>query len=253
VRWLLLYVALAVLAAQSVFQSFLTRYLLPLLPLVLTCAGAGMARMERFLASEANPSWRKAGRWLLPLTVGVTMVWPLGFGLASVFVQREAFGDLYAAGRLIRREMPPSTKVYSNETYKKNMNAIKIAFASRHQAELIPDIQGIEALDSLPPSQRRGILEAWSEAADARGVPRMESGSVVVLHSAYGGRAGVAFLETILSRRYKLKPVPGGYFESRIVPLFPDIMQEPGTHQNPLAWGLRYQPQEFQTRLYVIP
>ena len=255
VRWLLLYVALAVLVAQSVFQSFLTRYLLPLLPLVLTCAGAGMARAERFFTSEerAPSAWREAGRWLLPLVVSVTIIWPLGFGLASVFLQREAFGDLYAAGRMIHDRMPPSAKVYSNETYKKNMNAIKIAFASQHQAELIPDIQGIEDLGSLPPSQRRGILEAWSEAADARGVRRMESGSVVALHSAYGGRDGVAFLETLLSRRYKLKPVPGGYFESRLVPLFPDIMAEPGTHQNPLAWGLRYQPQEFQTRLYVIP
>jgi hypothetical protein len=251
----LLYVALAVLVAQSVFQSFLTRYLLPLLPLVLTCAGAGMARAERFFTSgERAPSARRgAGRWLLPLVVSVTIIWPLGFGLASVILQREAFGDLYAAGRLIRREMPPSTKVYSNETYKKNMNAIKIAFACGHQAELIPDIQGIEALDSLPPSQRRGILEAWSEEADARGVPRMESGSVVALHSAYGGPASMAFLEALLSRRYKLRAMPDGYFESRIVPLFPDIMQEPGTHQNPLAWTLRYQPQRFQTRLYLVP
>ena len=253
VRWLLLYVALAVLVAQSVFQSFLTRYLLPLLPLVLTCAGAGMARLERFLVSEAKPSWRRAGRWLLPLTVGVTMVWPLGFGLASVMLQRGAFEDLYAAGRMIRETVPPQAKVYSNESYKPDMNGIKLAFASGRRVEMIPDIPALEGAMRQGLSQRE-ILEKWgSGMADAAGVPRMEPGSVVALHSAYGGRAGVAFLETILSRRYKLKPVPGGYFESRIVPLFPDIMQEPGTHQNPLAWGLRYQPQEFQTRLYVIP
>jgi 4-amino-4-deoxy-L-arabinose transferase-like glycosyltransferase len=253
VRWLLLYVALAVLAAQSVFQSFLTRYLLPLLPLLLTCAGAGMARMERFLASEANPSRRRAGRWLSPLTVGVTMVWPLGFGLASVFLQRGAFEDLYAAGRMIRDRMPPSAKVYSNESYKPNMNGIKLAFASGRRVEMIPDIPALESAMRQGQSQRE-ILEKWgSGMADAAGVPRMEPGSVVALHSAYGGPAGMAFLEALLSRRYKLKPVPGGYFESRIVPLFPDIMQEPGTHQNPLAWGLRYQPQEFQTRLYVVP
>jgi hypothetical protein len=261
VRWLLLYIALAVLTAQSIFQSFLTRYLLPLLPLLLTCAGAGMARMERFFGTKGRESGRQdacptRARWLLFPIVAATIFWPLAFGLASVMLQRGAFGDLYEAGRMIRDKMqlPPSAKVYSNETYKPKMNAIKIAFASGHKAEMIPDVEALnsKAILSLGLSQRE-ILERWDTVADAAGVPRMEPGSVVALHSAYGGPSGLSFIEALLAKRYHLKPVRGGVFESSIVPLLPDIMQEGGTHQNPLAWALRYQTQRFQTRLYLVP
>lgn len=81
----------------------------------------------------------------------------------------------------------------------------------------------------------------------------MEAGSILAVHSAYaGGREGLRMLAGGLARRYELAPLEGGVFESRLVPLLPDIMEQPLTHQNPLAWLLRYRTQYFRTELYLV-
>ena len=123
--------------------------------------------------------------------------------------------------------------VYTNETYKPNIHAVKLSYTAGREARLVP----------LP--------EFGSPAAGERMAP----GSVVALHSAYaGGLQGLAAQARFLQEKYNynLEPVAGGVFESSIVPLLPDIMEVPGTHQNPLAWFFRYQPQHFQTRLFLV-
>jgi len=57
-------------------------------------------------------------------------------------------------------------------------------------------------------------------------------------------------MDSLLVRRYQCKRM----FEtrSRIVPLFPDIMERPGTAQNPTAWHWRYEPQDFYTTIWRI-
>ena len=39
---------------------------------------------------------------------------------------------------------------------------------------------------------------------------------------------------------------------SWVVPLLPDIMERPGTHQNPMAWMLRYRKQHFRTTIHEV-
>jgi len=235
VRLLLLYSALAILAAQSVFQSFQSRYLLPLLPLALTCAGAGMARMERAL-SRKGPG----GRRVVLVLAGVTLVWSMGFALAVVFLQRGAFGDLYEAGRYIRGlNLPPATRIYSNETYKPRINCVKLAFAAGRRVDLVPEIPLL--------TEQQGPPGGAGE--------RMPPGSLVVLHSAYsGGLEGQSHFVRLLREDfgYDLKLMDKAVFTSSLVPLLPDIMEEPLTHQNPLAWLLRYRRQEFRTEVYVV-
>jgi hypothetical protein len=83
----------------------------------------------------------------------------------------------------------------------------------------------------------------------------MPAGSIVVIHSAYaGGLMGQEMMARGLRERfgYGLEPLPGGVFESWLVPLLPDIMEEPLTHQNPLAWLLRYKTQQFRTEVFRV-
>ena len=83
----------------------------------------------------------------------------------------------------------------------------------------------------------------------------MPPGSVVAVHSAYaGGFEGQARFIRFLrgSFGYNLRPLEKGIFTSWLVPLLPDIMEEPLTHQNPLAWLLRYRRQDFRTELFVV-
>ena len=236
VRALLLYAALAVLIAQSVFQSFQTRYLLPLLPLALTCAGAGMAHMESALSRHG-----RLGHRVILALVGLTVVWSLGFGLASVCLQRQAFGDVFEAGKAIRVNtgLSREARVYSNEIYKPAMVGVKLAYAAGRTVEMIPEWP---------------YLSDWARRGGPlpQDVPRMAPGSVVAIHSAYGGPSAQSALLRLLGERYDLRPLGRGSFQASIVPLLPDIMEEPLTHQNPLAWLLRYQRQQFSTLLFVV-
>ena len=236
VRALLLYAALAVLIAQSVFQSFQTRYLLPLLPLALTCAGAGMARMENALSRHG-----RLGHRAILAVAGLTVVWSLGSGLASVCLQRQAFGDIFEAGKAIQTdtELSSEARVYSNEIYKPGMVGVKLAYAAGRAVEMIPEWP---------------YLSDWARRGGPlpQDVPRMAPGSVVAIHSAYGGPSTQSALLRLLGERYDLRPLGRGFFHASIVPLLPDIMEEPLTHQNPLAWLLRYQRQQFSTFLFVV-
>jgi len=252
VRWLLLYILLVVIAAQGVFQSFQTRYLLPIIPLAATCAGVGMARLEIYCAGKATGG-KPLAKTLGSLAILLGLLWSMGFGLSSLFLQREAFGDIYAAGKFIRSlpDLPETAKLYTNESYKPHMNGIKLEFASRHPAELIPDLESLEQVAAG--QSQEDLLRLWgSGEPDRIGVARMEPGSILALHTAYGGAARQGFLLQLLQKRYRIQPLKSGYFESSLVPLLPDIMQEPWSHQNPLAWGLRYQRQNFATRLYRV-
>jgi hypothetical protein len=228
IRPMLLYVSLTVLVVQSAFQSFQSRYLLPLLPLVLTCAGAGMARAEAILTERGK--WPRRGMLAM---VGLTVVWSFGFAMAVAMLQHDAFGDIYRAGAFLKAmRLPTTTHIYTNESYKPQLNGVKLAYASGHSAEIIPELRQSAPGGPLPAP--------------------MPVGSILALHSAYGGPEKQRYLFGMLAQRYVLTPIPNGVFESWLVPLLPDIMEDPGTHQNPLAWMLRYRKQSFRTDLYRV-
>jgi hypothetical protein len=76
--------------------------------------------------------------------------------------------------------------------------------------------------------------------------PDLPPGSIVVLHSAYP-----PWTEPMLVRAYqcwRVAEIP----DSLLLPLFPDIMERPGTAQNPTAWIYRYEPQHFWTSIWRI-
>ena len=207
---LFLYLAVFLLLLQSAFSSFQSRYLLPLGPFAAVFAGWGMETLRK--KWEARPL-------LFTLLFAVTIVYGMGFGLASVFLQREVFRDIKEAS-LYLKNLPGETVIYSNEAYK-DLGAVKMRYWSGRA--ILP----YEGERDLPP------------------------GSVLCLSSAYGGARAFTGHRAWLRRKYGVKLLAS--FECGIVPLLPDVMEEPVSHQNPLALTFRYTPQHFRTEIYRIP
>jgi hypothetical protein len=207
---LFLYLTASLLLLQSAFSSFQSRYLLPLLPLAVVFAGRGMAALR--LRWKSRPV-------LFNILFSAAILYGIGFGLLSVFLQRQTFGDLKDAA-LFLREIPPGVPVYSNETYK-DLGPVKLRFWSQRQ------IQAFDPSKELP------------------------SGAVLCFSSAYGGAQAFEQYTPWFSKKYRATFLKS--FQAEIVPLLPDVMQEPYTHQNPLAMTFRYSPQRFETHIYSIP
>lgn len=141
-----------IVVSQAFFQSFLSRYLLPITPLVAVAGGLGIdVALRRF------PRFGTA-------VVALSLAWGLAFGLCSIVLQRQAFGDLAQAGRALADLDPAGAPIFSNETYKAEagMGAIKLEWWSGRS--------DIRPFDELPTKGRPG--------------------SLIVLSSAYGGPEG---------------------------------------------------------------
>ena len=216
-----LFLAFAILALQAVFSSFQSRYLLPLGPFVCLFAGHGFATWERHTAACPRRFW---------LLAGPSLLLALLVSAAVATFQGSPFLDIKQAARAIAEQQPAETaRIYSNEVYNAKIGAAKLAFWL-DQREILP----------IPLTQTRsGELMLMVDQM----VPN--TGDIIVVSSAYGGTENYGrIIETI--RRY-LHVEELGRFNHTLYPIDPDIMQEPGTHQNPLALSYRYRPQRFQT------
>jgi len=203
------YLLLMLLILQSAFSSFQSRYLLPLLPFVSVIAGWGLRIIGEL--------WKKKAV-LFNLLIILIVIYGLGFGMASIFLQREAFGDLKDSALYLRALNLKETPIFSNENYR-DLGPVKMRYWSGYPVR------------PLEPSQ-------------------IQANSIVCLSSAYGGM-GAFYQDTRwLRERHGARLI--ARFESTLVPLLPDIMQEPFTHQNPLALTFRYTPQHFRTEIYQI-
>jgi len=208
------WLTIAILGLQGVFQSFLGRYLVPLLPLYLIYAARGLAHME-----DSAP--RGVHRSVLILALS----WSALLGLGSLVLQREAFGDLRAAANLARvanegKSPHQRSAIYSNEVYKPEagLGAIKLTYWIGEE---------VHPLGQLPAEPAPGTL--------------------VIVSSAYGGPAAyTALVQQLQSRGAKLVRET----DATLTPLLTDIMQQAeGGHQSPVAWPFRYQPQRFRSAL----
>lgn len=216
-----LYSGLAVLLLQSAFSSFQERYLMPWLGLLWVWGGIGLAEFQGRMAAAGR-------RRVFSLAAGVTLVWSAFMALGVLALQRDAFGDFAVAGRWLRLNAPAEAPIYSNEIYNANLGGRliatnKIRFYSGREVRYLFDVQtGAISTGTLPP------------------------GALVCVHSAYGPPD----LEALLQSAYECRQV----FEVRssLIPLFPDIMERPGTAQNPTAWIFRFERQRFRTAIWRI-
>lgn len=207
--------AALILGSQGLFQSFLARYLLPLLPIVLICAARGLA--------FAEDAWKP---WVYRPILLATLAWGILFGLASMVFQRDAFADLKEASLFVREHLPADLPIYSNEEYKREAGL----FAIKERWWIGREVQ---------------TLEDFPDAGEP-------GGAVVLISSAYGGPA---IYRSLMDEWTGWR---GGRvaaeFESRLLPLLPDIMASPEQgHQSPLAWVYRYQTQTFRTAVVILP
>ncbi|MCD6385031.1 hypothetical protein J7M23_04560, partial [Candidatus Sumerlaeota bacterium] len=205
------YVLLSILIMQSVFSSFQSRYLFPVIPFILIYAGYGLVLIEQ--------KFRQRTRWVFSAILLITLVYGMVFSIAVVVLQRETFGDIKAAALFVRKNIPPSTPVYSNEMYRPQILCPKMRYWAQRDIKFY------------------------------YGQPLPEN-AVVCLHTVYGGSAAMDYLLLSIARQYKFQEI--GRFEASIIPLLPDVMEEPISHQNPLAWVLRYRPQTTATFIYRI-
>ncbi len=208
---LFLFLCIAIIGIQSVFSSFQSRYLLPVIPLVLIFAGHGMSLIESRLSNRAP--------YVFKIILFITVVYAASFSVAVMVMQRETFGDLKEAALFVRKEVSADTPVYSNEMYKPHILCPKMQY--------------------------------WSQRTiDFYNGQELPDGAVLCLHSAYGGTSAMRFHLSNLAQDYELQQL--GQFNARIIPLLPDVMQEPLSHQNPMAWVFRYQPQSMTTFIFKV-
>jgi hypothetical protein len=209
--WVTLYLAVAIIGLQSVFSSFQSRYLLPLVPLVCLFAGHGLAIWERH---QEKTKWRF---WIL---AGPALAYALAMSLMVAAWQGNPFKDIKDAARFAAREMnlPEQAAIHSNEVYNAKIGCAKAAFWSGRPVKLL-------GADGLRP------------------------GDAILLSSCYGGLARYRReIESLKTQPVRVVKRFGRY----AVPLLPDIMEEPFSHQNPLALALRYRPQYFETAVLEV-
>lgn len=209
--------ALLLLILQSVFGSFQYRYMMPLLPGVVVLAGNGCAAMEQ----------RKRGAFRVLFLISV--IYLVLFGSAVLIMQRQSFGDQRAAAKLMASRAPRSAGLFANERYGTytQLGCVKFSFWSGRRVQL---------------------LEEHLNRSHAQGIP---AGSFVAISNAYGGEEHARALAMSLEQEYVLRPA-SEVFSATVYPLFDDVMVSPMFNQNPLAWVMRYTPQHFTTRVYVV-
>jgi len=213
--WAFLAFAAVVLAMQSVFAAFQERYLLPLVPFMMTLAGIAASRWEE--GARRRPAVVRA---VLVLILLYCFAWTS----AVLFRQRETFGDIKQAAQYCAK-LPPQARIFSNEWFGGDQPAVKMSFWSGRP------VQGWDGSQSLT------------------------RGDYLCLHSGiYGQSAPYPALGPSPRFQEQLEAVRARYdckeierFYARTVPLLPDIMDSRDTHTSPLAWFFRYSPQRFCT------
>lgn len=214
--WAALYLSAAIFGMHAVFQAFQTRYLLPLVPLVCVIAGHGLSVWQRRCAERPGRFWMLAGP---------AFAYAILFSSLVAFQQGTPFLDIKQAGEYLRN-LPEDTRIFSTEIYNRKIGAAKLEFWS-----------GGRKIEYL-----------------AEGQPLAE-GDYIVLPSVYGSPQGGGWLKYSELRRIILSSAPTTevqQFAYVSYPLLPDIMEEPETHVNPLAFHLRYFRQNFQTSVIVV-
>ena len=216
---------LAILGMQSIFSSFQSRYLLPLVPLACMFAGHGLATCERH-----NDQRRGRLALLTVPALGSALV----FSLFVALYQGDPFLDLKQAAQYLVAKTPDlkERRIFSNETFNEKIGAAKLGFWTGGH-EILP----------LTYFQER-------EGGPILIQNNFKTGDLVVLVSCYGGA------KQYLKVRQTLLDQAGTtlleHFRRSALPLLPDIMEEPETHQNPHALDWRYNPQYFETSVLEI-
>lgn len=224
--WVALYLTLALLVLQSVFASFQSRYLLPLMPIACVYIGHGLATWQRHTERQ---------RVLGVAVSGVAILWGLIFSALVGAWQGQPFLDLKQAAQFVgaRAREGEGVRIFTNDFYNLEIGPVKTIFWSERDA------------DNVHMFLTRGGAEDPVRFGRAYPV----TGDYILVSSIHAGGPERARLVAVhLKETLPAEEVE--VFARRALPLLPDIMEGPeGMSQNPLAVLLRYRPQDFQTRV----
>lgn len=245
--WCFFIFAGIVIAMQSVFSSFQSRYLLPLIPFMMVFVGVAATRWEERVAQR---------RTVIRAALIACLLYSLAWTAAVLVLQRGAFGDIKEAAQFCSR-LPDDARIFSTESYKPQMPSVKMSYwAGREIAGF-----GVYTQDT-PFRAGDRVIRPGDAITNSGELLSLQPGDYVCLHSGYGGLNLAPLLAEhlrfgrfgrqieMLSRHYELEEV--GVFGSELIALLPDIMENPDSHQNPAAWFFRYQPQRFRSTVFRI-
>jgi 4-amino-4-deoxy-L-arabinose transferase-like glycosyltransferase len=228
--WIALYLALTILVLQSAFQAFQSRYLLPLVPLTCIVAGHGMAVWQKRCVDHR-------GRFLA--LVVPALGWGMLFSALVAFYQGTPFVDIKEASEFVRTL--PQERTFSN--------ARGEVFTERRE------VFTTEFYNASIPSPK---VEFWTgrERVHLLGSEvQPRPGDYIIMPSLYGGLGGGGWQQYQQVKKEIAMLLPARELERFAYisyPLLPDIMEEPVTHVNPLAWHLRYFRQNFETTVFEV-
>lgn len=234
--WVGTFLTAGLLVVHSAFQAFQTRYLLPIVPFLCMVAGHGMGVWEKRCKDHPKRFYA-----LLGLAMGHAVI----FSCLVAYFQGSPFLDVKRAGEAIR-EHAPQARVFTIEDYGKlGFKPAKLAFWSGRDEK---DIGQYVAQPELMP----GDLIVLSSFYGAVGVPGLQRGGYSTYRDLLTQITAEEWSLANLNAVERYPCVVAETFSHVSVPLLPDIMQEPLTHTNPLAWYLRYVPQSFQTTILKV-
>jgi hypothetical protein len=220
--WSALFLFGAVIGMQTVFQSFQSRYLLPLIPLASIMAAVGFTDWRKRILEREGEHNLFGFHTILALCLAFSLAW----SSACLVLQRGMWGDIRQAAKYVKDEMEISKnkRVFSNEVYNDRMQlfAVKDGWWTGLGDQIEP----------YPPDLA------------------FPDDCYLILHSSYGGLNNYFIFKNMLFSQYRVTQLKE--FDDWIIPLFPDIMEEVGTHQSPQAWFFRYQRQNMRTSIFRI-
>ena len=223
--WLSCLWGVAILVLQAMFQSFQYRYMMPVMPAVLSLAGVGAIAFEEHMKARGRKT-------LCSALMLLGMLYLTVMSCAVLVFQRETFGEQRKAAQYIREFLPPGMPVLSNEQYGPftDLESVKLTWWSGRPVSIITPY--ISPDGSHPPERMLPVPCA------------------VVLGDVYGGDPYTVTLTTQLNLYYHMRTVAGYY--STTYPVFDDVMVNPMFNQNPMGWVLRYKAQYFSTQVLVV-
>ncbi len=233
------YLTLGLLIMHSIFSAYQSRYLLPVVPFIVILAGHGMAVWEKHCEKHRGRFFALA----IP-TLGHALI----FSALVAFYQGNPFIDLKQAGKFVKANVPEDARIFSNETYNAEIGSAKLQYWSGGRKIERFEFGAPQGGDYIVLSSFYGAATFSKEIAGPGGWTAYQSVKDALLdRKAY---AQVKNLKEQVISQFPAKEVKTFAYAS--LPLLPDIMMEPFTHTNPLAWYLRYRTQLFETSVLRV-
>lgn len=223
----------AILVLQSSFHAYQSRYLLPIIPIICLLAGHGLAVWEKRCKDKDTRFYALAG---------ATFAFAIFFSSLVGAFNGRTFMDMKQAGQWLKKNAPANAKIYAIEAYQ-GFDPAKLEFWSGRR-----DIERYQLQYDLNPGDFIVLPSFYGSWGIGKGGAGGYTSHRELLDYIKKRETGeIAAEATVLHPAKQVEK-----FSYSTFPLLPDIMEEPLTHTNPLAWYLRYRRQTYETIILKV-